>query len=226
MKWSQILAAGPAFKLLVLMLVADFIFMLLTVGQKLDFIADERFSIAHDRGYGEMFQYGKLVWIILCFGYLTCRFRQPVFAILALFFLYLLVDDAGMIHEGGGEALVTNLQLQPALGLRAQDFGELIVTGLAAVMLLILGGLAYSFSDGAARRVTHLTLAGVLLLAFFGVVVDMLHVMVPTRVVGGVLMLIEDGGEMMTMSLIAAGMLAIVRRYPRPLIPATARQGP
>lgn len=91
----------------------------------------------------------------------------------------------------------------PILGLRLQDFGELAVSASAGIILLLSLILAYANGSEMFRKISQdfaLLLCG---LIFFGVVVDVIHVAIN---LGGkvnfVLGVIEDAGEMLSVSLI------------------------
>ena len=121
------------------------------------------FSLQADLGLSETFQYVKEVWIVILLVMVAIGQRKWVYGSWACLFLYLLLDDSLQIHENLGVCLAEHFTLEPLLGLRARDFGEIAVS------------------------------------AFFGIFVDMLHVALPD--VPG-LAVLEDGGEMVVMSLI------------------------
>jgi hypothetical protein len=100
-------------------------------------------------------------------------------------------------------ALGRVLHLPPALGLRSQDLGELLLAVTVAVMLLAPIAWLYRRSSAGARTATRdlLLLLGVL--GFFGVCVDLLHVVLADTALRG-LTVLEEGGEMVTMSVLAA----------------------
>jgi hypothetical protein len=118
-------------------------------------------------------------------------------------FAYVLADDFFGIHERLGEGLAGHLGVLPMFGLRAVDFGELGVTAFAVVSLLGLIGVAHYRGDRDARSFSRSLLALLLALGFFGVLGDMVHAMVMKHPAWDfVLETIEDGGEMVAMSLI------------------------
>jgi len=122
-----------------------------------------------------------------------------------LLFVYTLCDDAFQLHERRGVLVATRWHFTGALGLRARDFGELIVTGVVGAGLTALIFAVYLRSGRRARddsRGLAILIAG---LVFFGVVVDMLHVAADgsgRAVTGGALGIVEDGGEMFVVSLL------------------------
>ena len=135
------------------------------------------------------------------------------FSAWSFLFLYLLIDDAFQVHELFGEYVAASLAISPALGLRVEDFGELIVSASAAVFLLGLIAAAYWRGSRAFRQASNHLFLLLLALAFFGVFVDMLHVAINMGwKINFVLGAVEDGGEMIIMTVIAWYALLISAR--------------
>lgn len=103
------------------------------------------FSVEQERGLGETFQYLKEYWLAVLLAGLWLRTRRALYAGWALLFSVLLADDAFRLHEGLGTWLVVAADLQPAWGLRAQDWGELGSAGVYALLVATLIGLPYAF---------------------------------------------------------------------------------
>lgn len=128
---------GPTGLLFFLLLVAADVAVLgLAVFYEMGWSQDWNSRLGTERGYAEIVQYIKEYWAALCFAALAWRRRSPVYAALALALTYVLLDDATEIHERGGIALAKHLTLPSSLGLRPQDWGELIVSAVAGVSLL------------------------------------------------------------------------------------------
>ena len=94
----------------------------------------------------------------------------------AVLFAYVLFDDALRIHETLCTHITAKLDLHAAFGLRAKDFGELLVSAIAAVILVSPLILLYRHGVPPFRQATRHLLLLLLSLAFFGIFVDMLHV--------------------------------------------------
>jgi hypothetical protein len=161
------------------------------------------YDLSQDRSYAESYQYLKWYWIVLMLAATAISRRSPLHASWMLLFLYLAIDDSFQIHEGVGEHLGKVLGLQPPWGMRPQDLGELLVSGSAAAFLL--APIAFFHRAAAARdRLFSQDLVVMLLtLAFFGIFVDMVHVIADGGGSGQILDLVEDGGEMIVSSVIA-----------------------
>ena len=138
-------------------------------------------------------------------GFVAWVKRALIYVIWTVLFAYLLIDDSQQIHETHGLAIADALGFQPAFVLRPRDFGELIVTALAAGPLLGTIGLVYLFASRSEERVfTHTMIALLIALAFFGVGVDMLDIMVPWPWLTATLGIVEDGGEMVVATVMIA----------------------
>ena len=193
--------ADPLF--LGLLFAADLAFLALHIANRYLPHGDILLTLSTERGYSEIFQYIKEYWIAVLFLVVCFRKKQGVFLAWAALFVYLLCDDALTIHETAGGLLAAAWNFSPMFGLRPQDFGELLVSLAAGFVFVILLVIFYPRSTPDSRRAA-IDLALLLgLLAFFGVAVDLLHV-----ALGGVFpygwIILEDSGEMIAMSLIAA----------------------
>ncbi|GAA3641076.1 hypothetical protein [Flavivirga jejuensis] len=187
--------------LLVLLLVTDFMFLILHTLYVHNIIdGNPYFSIELDLGYSEFYQYMKEFWIFMLFLFITLRKKHVIYFVWALFFLYLLLDDSLAIHENFGKYLKGYFNMQPRFNLRPQDFGEVLVSFSVGFLFLILFLFSYFRIDIKGKKVTKNIFVLVLLLVFFGVFIDLLHIAIPYH--SNRFSLVEDGGEMFAMSLI------------------------
>lgn len=212
----------PVAALLLLLLAADVAFAALHVASGYGLTRSSRlFRLGSDRSYAEVYQYVKLFWAALyALGLAFARRPASVYGACALLFAYLLADDAFMVHERLGATFAAGLAFRDAAGVRAQDFGELLATGIAATALLGVLLVSCVRAPRAQRAFAAGVLAWVAVLAAFGVAIDVAHVALghsAGRTTGGVWWeLVEDGGEMAAVS----GLLVFViahgarRRFP------------
>jgi hypothetical protein len=142
------------------------------------------------------------LWIAVLFLILGIKKKQGIYYIFSLLFLYLLIDDSFEVHENLGRVIAEIFNFQPWLGLRAVDFGELIVSAVFGGLFFTALILVYTLSDHVTRQITLYMGILFVLLVFFGVVLDMVTVMVDHRETARVLEMIEEGGEMLVMSVI------------------------
>jgi len=188
-------------KFLFLLFVADFAFIVIHIFYMNHFISNRLFSVEKDFGYAEVYQYIKELWIVVLLSITALKKKHIIYVAWALLFMYFLFDDSLRIHELLGRRLVHHFHFQPMFDLRAQDFGELCVSMVFGSLLFTFIGVSYLFSNDKVKQISKHLFAFVLALVFFGIVIDMLHVAIPTwgKPLFG---LIEDGGEMLVMSVI------------------------
>lgn len=174
------------------------------------YFADERYSVAADRGFGEIVQYVKLYWIALSFAWAGLRTPERAYLVWPPVFGYLLLDDAFSLHEKLGATLAERLGIPPRMGLLPRDFGEIAVLALAASASLLLVAAGYWRGSAAFRRTTRQTVAFLAVFAIFAVAVDAVHSVarVGPRLLDHTLAVLEDGGEMLTLSALCACVVA------------------
>lgn len=198
----------PAAEILLLLLLTDFLSILAHFALRLSpQIKSTYWTITTDRGFGETFQYVKEFWLFCSFAILASSRAEWSYLSFSLLFGYLLIDDAFLVHERVGEWIATTQNFQPVLGLRAIDLGELVVAASTGLFFLLLIGVSYWLGTQQFRWICKRLFVLLGCLAFFGVVVDALHIMIevinrPGIPLGFAFELAEDGGEMIVMSLL------------------------
>ncbi len=160
------------------------------------------FLVNNDDGWPEFFQYIKFFIGIVLLIYLLIKTKQLGFMSWILLFLLMLLDDALKFHEQFGEWVVNKFNYQPALGLRAQDLGELTYMAIFGFLFLFFLIAEFIYGNRKYRKV-NLDFALIFaLLVVFGIGVDMLHSFIDyNRYTNLILTLTEDGGEMIVLSL-------------------------
>lgn len=198
---------------LVLLLLVDLLFCALHIMRWLDISSNDRFQLNFDHSFAEWWQYLKAGATALALAIMAARSRQPVYAAWALVFAYAMLDDSLMIHERGGDHFARLVGPASAFGLRAENFGELLVSALVGVPLMLLCWWAHRRSQALAQSHSRNLLWMFAVLLFFGILVDMAHVVLISSGVGfpGAGM-VEDGGELFAMSLAAAYSIGLLRR--------------
>lgn len=164
------------------------------------------FSIAEDHSLGEAFQYVKEFWIVLLLGLLVFRFGKKTFWGWMLFFLYILLDDMLKIHESVGDLGSQYFQLPTAWDeferLRGDDIVELAYLALSGGIILLILILLYIQSNSEIRAIQRPILFLFAALIAFGVGVDFIDRFANSEIILFLLKFIEDGGEMIVMSVI------------------------
>jgi hypothetical protein len=215
--------------LLLLLLAADLLFVGLQVLHSFGYAGDPRFSLGAERGYAEIYQYVKFFWTAALLSWFAVETREGLYGMGALLFAYFLLDDALGIHENAGFTMAEGLGVPSVLGLRGQDLGELGVSVLVGLFFLGLGGWAYRRGTPRARQLGRFVVMGVVALAVFGIGADLLHQLAESRWPWTDLPLVvmEDGGEMIVVSVITWFVYAAAGQELTPLhVPCPLDQSP
>ncbi len=187
------------------LIVSDIVLIGLHCLAKLDIITQYKkyLLLTTERGIPEIFQHVKELSIFIVLLFVFYSRKNKVFLIWAILFAYLFADDFFSIHENVGYLMAQKLNIPSALGLRPQDFGELLVSGIVGGLLLIPLIIGFKKSSVIDKMVSKILFILLLVLIFFGIVVDMIQISLTNISFWENLMaVVEDGGEMITMSLI------------------------
>lgn len=188
--------------LLFILIGIDFVFMGLHALKSLGYVTDPNLSVTQNWGYPEIFQYLKAGFVAACFFWLGSNYKRPQFYSWAGVFLYVLLDDSLEIHELLGYHAGTFLERAGMSG--GKTLGELLVFGMLGLMVFLPLFYFYFRSSHCELKIMSQDLFMLFVaMLFFGIGVDVFHDMAETgTVLNGVLGLVEDGGEMLVMSLI------------------------
>ena len=201
------------FAVLVGLLSVDAGFLLLTVLQKLGVVADLRASVGYDHAFANGYQYAKEATAAAAFGVLLARHRQPVYGALAATFALVLGDDALGLHERMGRALAGPLRLPSIREMEPVYVGELVVLTAGGLAVTGLMAATYRRSRRPARTDTRIALVGLGVLFGFGAVIDAVHSAFQSVYgLSFLLLLVEERGELVTMSLLVAAATWSLRR--------------
>lgn len=206
--------------LLALLISGDLLFIILYVLSRIYRFTDMTpFRLDIEGSHPEFYQYIKLLWIVLLLIHLAVITRGKGYISWILVFLYFLADDSLQFHERTGRFLGELITFQPPFGLLAKDAGELIAFALFGIPLLALLIWTYHRGSPTFKRISKDLLLLVVVFAFFVVVFDLAHAILEPnlgRTVNRILTLIEDGGEMVIVSIITwyVFRVAFHRGYP------------
>lgn len=197
-------------KFLIILLVLDLVFFIIHyVNALTPLLSSEKFSIGIDNGYAEIFQYFKFAFIIVLLGSLIKKTGIWNYLSWILVFAYLLIDDSIRIHDRYGSYIAGRLTFEPPFGLRLMDIGELMVSVMVGTVLIAFLYLTYKKGTILYRKISENIFTLLVILAFFGVGMDMIHMIIIDKVpetyyrgVNSILGLLEDGGEMISVSFI------------------------
>lgn len=193
-----------ASSLLLMIVAADLLFVALHMLLfRSSLFSNPLLNIEMDKGYAELFQYLKFLWIIILLGSISLKEKAVGYFSWVMLFAYFLLDDALGFHELAGYRIGAFFKFAPPFGLRPDDIGELVVSAGAGLVILPLVAAAYLRGSQAFKRFSQDLMLLVLVLVFFGVVVDMVHMALHEyRTTAFYLGVLEDGGEMLSLSLI------------------------
>ena len=165
-------------------------------------------NIGRDWSAGEMLNYAKWSLMAVVFGLTWRATGLRLYLALAVFMLLVLADDALQLHERGSDLLMTAL---PTLRSDNGSVTEIVIW--AMIGLLGLTAVVLSLGSVPPSERAKVQMVGLLFvpIIFFGVVVDAVHAM--ARDHGQILMLVEDGGEMLAISVLAAYVYATFRPW-------------
>jgi hypothetical protein len=165
------------------------------------------FNPAEDRSFAEQVMRGVSLMTAICFLLSYVVTKRRVLLALSAVYGFVWVDDMFLYHERAGTKIAEMFNLQYQFGLRGQDFGEITAWFIAGLGLAVM--FAWALLRSELRDVSLLLLVApaFAMLAFFGLVVDMLHVMFEEQV-GLLLGLIEDCGEMLAVAF--AGSMSVL----------------
>ncbi len=210
-------------KFLLLLLSGDFFYILMQIASKVarylnigGVIRDEAFSISRDLGLAESYQYTKEFWIFILFIWLIYKKRNFAYAGWATLYLYLLFDDMLSIHERLSRFTFEKFGIYSDqilfLKVRYQDFGEIGITLLVGILFISSIMILYFRGDGDLRVTFRYLVGWLLLLVFFGSIIDFINrffLLEDQNIPLLIASLLEDGGEMIAMSLMCWYLYAI-----------------
>ncbi|WP_299814336.1 hypothetical protein [uncultured Jannaschia sp.] len=166
-------------------------------------------NIGRDWSAGECLNYVK--WAIMAVVLVVAwrRNGHRIHLSLAFFVLLVLADDSLQFHERGAELLVSTF---PILRNQVGFLYEIVIwatMGVVGLTAVIIGLRDAPRSERDKVRVAAILFAAVV---FFGMLVDVAHAFAdPRSLVSGLLLLLEDGGEMISISVLAAYVVAVFK---------------
>jgi len=159
-------------------------------------------NIGRDHSIAEVFNFAKWGGLIALFLWAYHSQRQLIFVLLAVVFALILGDDSLQLHEKMGGYTYIAFGATSGNLTAIGEIGFWIVLGMVCLGILLI---AWPRTPTATKDILW-----PLAVLFGGVVVcgmgvDLLHLLAPEKsVLGGVIGLVEDGGEMIFISLMLA----------------------
>ena len=126
--------------------------------------------------------------------------KQFIYFLWSFLFLYFLLDDSIGFHENYGNYLAELFEFQSMFNLRPADLGEFLVSLCIGAIFLMAFLFSYYKADLIGKKITRTISILIVMLVFFGVFIDLLHIAVAYQ--NNRWTIVEDSGEMFVMSLI------------------------
>jgi len=227
---SRLVALGPM-PLLAALVVVDLLLAgislvrLVLVGESLT----DPWLLETDGGWSEWFGYAQqaaLAALLLTLAYVC---RRAIWVAYAAIFLCALADDSLRLHENYGSWIADRLIVrlgfpEHVAGLRLNDLGEMFVWGVLALAPVAAAVLLHRRSDAGTRRASRGLAVLIAVYLFFGAVVDQVHVLVLDSWAGDIVGTLEDGGELVALSLAVVYVVGLhstarLRRAAPPAVP-------
>lgn len=154
----------------------------------------------------EIYQHLKVAATAALLALIFGETRARIYAALSIVFVYVVLDDALVLHERAGTWVAARTDAEPPFGLDTAAVAELLFLVCVGVACLGLVIAATATSDTRHVRTAGLFLVPVAAFAFFGGAFDLLHAVVADAFVGANLLFstIEDGGELFAMTIACA----------------------
>jgi hypothetical protein len=197
------------------LLLGDALLIAADVLQRNMLLHDVRSLVTHDRGYGEIFQYGKAAFGCVLLLWIAAR-RASLSALLwAVLLAVVLLDDSLEIHERAGGLLAPVLGLASFGSLRADRVGDVVFYGGLGMFCLAAIGLGWWRGDKDDRRLSRTLLVWFAALGFCAVILDAVSSLLRKSSWGPWFAALEDGGEMVVLSFLVVAVWTAFQQYRR-----------
>lgn len=165
------------------------------------------FDLGADRSYSEFFQYAKNAWAMMILAVLAWQRRAGIFVAWAIVCGYFFVDDAFMLHERAGWAVRDAFPSRPDAAVHLGELGFLAAVGIILLTIVVI---AHVRADRRDREVSAVLMLLFALLILFGVVLDAIHhLLFPGPESRMLFTTLEDGGELILLSLVVGFVHAV-----------------
>lgn len=194
-----------------LLLAADLLCISLYVWSHLSSSWLAHLHLGDDIGWSQFLLHVKQLWLILLLVAAWQARRSGVVLAWLAVAMFFAIDDALQIHEGVGHAMARTGSSVPVVGMLGNHAFEVVWLAAWAVVLGVPIVLTHRRAGPDSRAFSRRMAMLFGLLALAGVLVDAVHVLVEDiRLVNGLFVIMEEGGEQVAMSLLVAMVFAAV----------------
>ena len=168
------------------------------------------YSVEYDYSISSIFLFLKFAATSVLLFAAAKRHGRRSLASLAAVLIIILLDDALRIHEIGGRLLVKAYEEEVTLGLRMQDYGELISWALMGVVVMLIIVAEFRRTEGPERAALWRYCYVLMILVVTAIGIDMVHSMAAQTLplsripIVGLIGLAEDGGELLIGSVLVS----------------------
>jgi len=186
----------------------DLVIILMHVGTGIYEVGRPVMNLNADWSIGEIYQYIKEAWIAFLLVFIFIKNKCVGYLLWAALFFYILMDDALQIHEETGAYLAQILGFENTANMNSIELfirSSISMIAPAIVCSIIFAGIVccYKQEDSVFQARTKRFILLFVLLVFFSVLVDGIAYSVGKDSTWSfALDTIEDGGEMLIMTLI------------------------
>ncbi len=190
---------------LALCLFLDFSFILLHIVTSYQKSAYSDSILLLDTPYGlpELFQFLKYMFILTLIATYILKNKWKSYVALFILFLTFFMDDLFQLHNLVASYIATVFQLKESWGLKGQDLGYIIYILCLGVIVLSISWFGFFKTSNKTRNGYKTIMLLVFLFLFFGIIMDGVnHFMTYTYGPQILFTVIEEGGEMIALSLL------------------------
>lgn len=199
---------------LLVLLALDLACIGLHLAQSAGWLRSKTFMLERDNGWAERYQYAKALAVAVLLWRRAGR-GAAVLRVWSLMFLFFAADDAFRLHERmGGAWLGGKLAMD-----HGYDYGQVLYAGAVASGFGLALHCFWRRAEEASRRTSWRLVMAVALLGGAGVGVDFIHSVFNPARLEATLVLLEDGGELVAMSLALWVVLTPAPPRPEPSAP-------
>lgn len=196
-------------------LTGDLLLLSADVLHRNQLLSDTRFLVTREGGFGEMFQYAKAATASLLLALFAARRTSATAATWAFLLAAVFIDDALAVHEKVGGPLAAALGLPGFGAVRPNHLGEGVFLALMGIISCGALEAAWRFGRNPDRMLTLALMPSFAALAICAVALDLISSLTRRLTVAPVFALLEDGGEMMAMSVLLSTVCAYVNQSHR-----------